>query len=67
VAAGRDPGAIRRILSGGGDLPGELFTSWTVERGMDTYVMRSLEEVDALRWFGSHVVPMVREAVVAPR
>ena len=67
AAAGRHPGAICRILHSSADLPVELFTWPTVERGMETYVMESLEEVDALRWFGSDVVPLVREAVVAPR
>jgi hypothetical protein len=67
VAAGRDPSAIRRVLKGSADIPVELFTSPTVERGIHTYVIGSLEEVDALRWLGSDVVPVVREAVVAAR
>ena len=67
VAAGRDPSALRRVLKGSANLPVELFRSPTVERGMDTYGIGSLEEVDALRLFGSDVVPVVREAVVAPR
>ena len=67
AAAGRDPSAICRVLKGSADLPVELFTSLTVERGLDTHVIGSLEEVDALHWFGSDIVPLVREAVVGPR
>jgi alkanesulfonate monooxygenase SsuD/methylene tetrahydromethanopterin reductase-like flavin-dependent oxidoreductase (luciferase family) len=67
VAAGRDPKAIRRILNTGADVPVELFTSLTVEHGMDTYVIGGLEEPDALRWFSSDVIPAVREAVAKAR
>jgi len=67
VAAGRDPKAIRRVLHAGTDVPVELLASQTVERGMNTYVIGSLEEADALRWFVSDVVPVIREAVVAAR
>jgi hypothetical protein len=45
----------------------ELFTSLTVERGMDTYIIGGLEEADALRWFASDVIPAVREAVAKAR
>lgn len=67
IAAGRDPKAIRRVLNAGADVPVELFTSLTVERGIDTYVIGGLEEADALRWFVSDVIPAVREAVAAAR
>jgi alkanesulfonate monooxygenase SsuD/methylene tetrahydromethanopterin reductase-like flavin-dependent oxidoreductase (luciferase family) len=66
-AAGRDPIAIRRILNAGADVPVELFTSLTVERGMDTYVVGGLEDPEALRWFASDVIPAVREAVARAR
>jgi alkanesulfonate monooxygenase SsuD/methylene tetrahydromethanopterin reductase-like flavin-dependent oxidoreductase (luciferase family) len=67
VAAGRDPKAIRRVLNAAADVSVELFTSLTVEHGMDTYVIGGLEEPDALRWFASEVVPAVREAVAKAR
>jgi alkanesulfonate monooxygenase SsuD/methylene tetrahydromethanopterin reductase-like flavin-dependent oxidoreductase (luciferase family) len=67
VAAGRDPKAIRRVLNAGADVPVEMFTSLTVEHGMDTYVIAGLEEPDALRWFSSDVIPAVREAVAKAR
>jgi alkanesulfonate monooxygenase SsuD/methylene tetrahydromethanopterin reductase-like flavin-dependent oxidoreductase (luciferase family) len=67
VAAGRDPKAIRRILNTGADVPVELFTSLTVEHGMDTYVIGGLEEPDALRWFVTDIIPAVREAVAQAR
>jgi hypothetical protein len=58
---------IRRILNAGADVPVDLFTSLTVEHGMDTYVIGGLEEPDALRWFVSDIIPAVREAVVQAR
>ena len=67
AAAGRDPQAIRRVLNAGADVAVELFTSLTVERGMDTYIIGGLEEADALRWFASDVIPAVREAVAKAR
>jgi alkanesulfonate monooxygenase SsuD/methylene tetrahydromethanopterin reductase-like flavin-dependent oxidoreductase (luciferase family) len=67
VAAGRDPTAIRRVLNAGADVPVELFTSLTVEYGMDTYVIGGLEEPDALSWFASDVIPAVRDAVAKAR
>jgi alkanesulfonate monooxygenase SsuD/methylene tetrahydromethanopterin reductase-like flavin-dependent oxidoreductase (luciferase family) len=67
VAAGRDPKTIRRVLNAGADVPVEMFTSLTVEHGMDTYVIAGLEEPDALRWFSSDVIPAVREAVAKAR
>ena len=67
VAAGRDPKAIRRILNTGADVPVELFTSLSVEHGMDTFVVGGLEEPEALRWFSSDIIPAVREAVAEAR
>jgi alkanesulfonate monooxygenase SsuD/methylene tetrahydromethanopterin reductase-like flavin-dependent oxidoreductase (luciferase family) len=67
VAAGRDPYAIRRILNTGADVPVELFTSLSVEHGMDTFVVGGLEEPEALRWFSSDIIPAVREAVAEAR
>jgi alkanesulfonate monooxygenase SsuD/methylene tetrahydromethanopterin reductase-like flavin-dependent oxidoreductase (luciferase family) len=67
ASAGRDPKAIRRVLNAGADVPVELFTSLTLEQGMDTYVIGGLEEPDALRWFASEVIPAVREAVARAR
>jgi alkanesulfonate monooxygenase SsuD/methylene tetrahydromethanopterin reductase-like flavin-dependent oxidoreductase (luciferase family) len=67
AASGRDPKAIRRVLNAGADVPVELFSSLTVEHGMDTYVIGGLEEPDALRWFASEVIPAVREAVAKAR
>jgi alkanesulfonate monooxygenase SsuD/methylene tetrahydromethanopterin reductase-like flavin-dependent oxidoreductase (luciferase family) len=67
AAAGRDPRSIRRILNAGADVPAELFTSLTVEHGMDTYVIGGIEDPEALRWFASDVVPAVREAVAKAR
>jgi alkanesulfonate monooxygenase SsuD/methylene tetrahydromethanopterin reductase-like flavin-dependent oxidoreductase (luciferase family) len=63
AAAGRDPRSIRRILNAGADVPVELFTSLTVEHGMDTFVIGGVEDPDALRWFAADVAPAVREAV----
>jgi alkanesulfonate monooxygenase SsuD/methylene tetrahydromethanopterin reductase-like flavin-dependent oxidoreductase (luciferase family) len=67
AAAGRDPRAIRRLLNAGADVPVEMFTSLTVEVGMDTYVIGGIEDPEALRWFASDVVPAVREAVAKAR
>jgi alkanesulfonate monooxygenase SsuD/methylene tetrahydromethanopterin reductase-like flavin-dependent oxidoreductase (luciferase family) len=67
VAAGRDPKAMRRILNTGADVPVELFTSLSLEHGMDTFVVGGLEEADALRWFASDIIPAVREAVAQSR
>jgi len=67
AAAGRDPRSIRRILNAGADVPVELFTSLTVEHGMDMYVIGGLEDPEALRWFASEVAPAVREAVARSR
>ena len=67
AAAGRDPRAIRRLLNTGADVQVEMFTSLTVEQGMDTYVIAGIEEPEALRWFASDVVPAVREAVAKAR
>ena len=67
AAAGRDPRSIRRILNAGADVPVELFTSLTVEHGMDTYVIGGLEDPEALRWFATDVIPAVREAVAKAR
>ncbi len=67
AAAGRDPGAIRRLLNAGADVSVEMFTSLTVEHGMDTYVIGGIEDPEALRWFASDVIPAVREAVARAR
>jgi hypothetical protein len=44
-----------------------MFTSLTVEQGMDTYVIGGIEDPEALRWFATDVVPAVREAVARAR
>jgi len=67
AGAGREPLSIRRILNAGADVPVEMFTSLTVEHGMDTYVIGGMEDSEALRWFASEVVPAVREAVAKAR
>lgn len=67
AAAGRDPRAIRRLLNAGADVSVEMFTSLTVEHGMDTYVIGGIEDPEALRWFASDVIPAVREAVARAR
>ena len=67
AGAGRDPRTIRRILNAGADVPVELFTSLTVEHGMDTFVIGGVEDPDALRWFAADVAPAVREAVAKAR
>jgi len=67
AAAGREPRAIRRLLNAGADVPVEMFTSLTVEQGMDTYVIGGIEDPEALRWFATDVVPAVREAVARAR
>jgi alkanesulfonate monooxygenase SsuD/methylene tetrahydromethanopterin reductase-like flavin-dependent oxidoreductase (luciferase family) len=67
ASAGRDPRAIRRLLNAGADVPVEMFTSLTVESGMDTYVIGGIEDPEALRWFATDVVPAVREAVTKAR
>jgi alkanesulfonate monooxygenase SsuD/methylene tetrahydromethanopterin reductase-like flavin-dependent oxidoreductase (luciferase family) len=67
AAAGRDARAIRRVLNAGADVPVELFTSLTVEDGMDTYVIGGIEDPEALRWFASEVIPAVRQAVAKAR
>ncbi|MHB8613090.1 MAG: LLM class flavin-dependent oxidoreductase [Candidatus Dormibacteraceae bacterium] len=67
AAAGRDPRRIRRVLNAGADVSVELFTSLTVEHGMDTYVIGGIEDPEALRWFAAEVAPAVREAVARSR
>src|SRR5450759_2359538 len=67
AAAGRDPRSIRRVLNAGADVPVELFTSLTVEHGMDTYVIGGLADPEALRWFAADMAPAVREAVAKAR
>ncbi len=67
TAAGRDPRSIRRILNAGAEVPVEQFASFSLEYGMDTYVVWGVEDADALRWFASDVVPAVREAVAKGR
>src|ERR1700694_622056 len=67
AAAGRDPRSIRRILNAGADVPVELFTSLTVEHGMDTYVIGGIEDPEALRWFATDVIPAVRDGVAQAR
>ena len=67
TAAGREPRAIRRLLNAGAGVPVEMFTSLTVEQGMDTYVIGGIEDPEALRWFATDVVPAVREAVARAR
>jgi alkanesulfonate monooxygenase SsuD/methylene tetrahydromethanopterin reductase-like flavin-dependent oxidoreductase (luciferase family) len=67
AAAGRDPRAIRRILNAGADVAVEMFTTLTVEHGMDTYVIGGIEDPEALRWFATDVIPAVREAVAKAR
>lgn len=67
VAGGRDPRSIRRVLNAGADVPVELFTSLTVEHGMDTYVIGGVEDPEALRWFATDMIPAVREAVAKAR
>ena len=67
AAAGREPRAIRRLLNAGADVPVEMFTSLTVEQGMDTYVIGGIEDPEALRWFATDVVPAVREGVARAR
>lgn len=67
AAAGRDPRVIRRLLNAGADVPVEMFTSLTVEHGMDTYVIGGIEDPEALRWFAADVVPAVREGVAKAR
>jgi Luciferase-like monooxygenase len=54
-------------LNAGADVPVEMFTSLTVEHGMDTYVIGGMDDPEALRWFASEVVPAVREAVAKAR
>ncbi|HEV2028031.1 MAG TPA: LLM class flavin-dependent oxidoreductase [Candidatus Dormibacteraeota bacterium] len=66
-AAGRDPRSIRRILNVGADVSVELFTSLTVEHGMDTFVVGGIEDPESLRWFASDVIPTVREEVAKAR
>jgi alkanesulfonate monooxygenase SsuD/methylene tetrahydromethanopterin reductase-like flavin-dependent oxidoreductase (luciferase family) len=67
AAAGRDPRSIRRLLNAGADVPVEQFASLTLEHGMDTYVIGGIEDPEALRWFASDVIPMVRESVAKAR
>jgi alkanesulfonate monooxygenase SsuD/methylene tetrahydromethanopterin reductase-like flavin-dependent oxidoreductase (luciferase family) len=67
TAAGRDPRSIRRVLNAGADVSVEMFTSLTVEYGMDTYVVGGIEDPEALRWFASDIIPAVREAVAKAR
>jgi alkanesulfonate monooxygenase SsuD/methylene tetrahydromethanopterin reductase-like flavin-dependent oxidoreductase (luciferase family) len=67
AAAGRDPRAIRRLLNAGADVSVDMFTSLTVEQGMDTYVIGGIEDPEALRWFASDVVAAVRDAVAKAR
>lgn len=74
VAAGRDPGAVRRLYNvavAEGDFPGlaggpgdwpEQLAALTLEHGMSTFVMWG-DDPDLVRRWGEEVAPAVRELV----
>lgn len=64
TAAGRDPKSIRRVLNAGYQ-PHDLFTSLTLDFGMDTFLIS--EDPAAMRQFASEVAPRVREQVESQR
>lgn len=63
-AAGRDPGAIRRVLNAG-YLEAEQLVELAVDVGMDTFLVA--DDADSMRTFISEVAPRVREEVESRR
>ena len=65
-AAGRDPGAIRRLLNVGPDTDPADLARWTLEHGFSTYILGS-DDPGAIRRFAGETAPAVRELVAAGR
>ena len=68
-SAGRDPGAIRRVLNVGGNLTADDFATLAIETGFDTFVIGEAPEnaEGALKRFMTEVAPRVREIVAKAR
>jgi hypothetical protein len=65
VAAGRHPGAVRRMLNLlGGGLPAEQLAELTLSAGISTYILAAGSDEDVRR-FAEEVAPAVRELVLA--
>jgi alkanesulfonate monooxygenase SsuD/methylene tetrahydromethanopterin reductase-like flavin-dependent oxidoreductase (luciferase family) len=66
VGAGREPGAIRRLLNVGPDVPVEELARMSLEDGVGTYILWADDEA-AIRRFAGEVAPAVRELVATGR
>ncbi|MHA3702038.1 LLM class flavin-dependent oxidoreductase [Jatrophihabitans sp. YIM 134969] len=65
-AAGREPGAIRRLLNVTGDVDPADLARWTLEHGFSTYILGT-DDPDAIRRFAGETATTVRELVAAGR
>lgn len=67
AGAGRDPGAVRRLLNiGTGDPSAERLAALAIEHGVSAFILGS-DDPQAIRRFGQEVAPAVRELVDAER
>ena len=71
VEAGREPGAIRRLLNIGGEVSAagqwaERLADLAVTEGTGTFILAS-DDPDTIRGFAAEVAPAVREQVAAAR
>jgi hypothetical protein len=71
VEAGREPGAIRRLLNIGGEVAAagqwaERLADLALTEGTGTFVLAS-DDPDTIRGFAAEVAPAVREQVAAAR
>jgi Luciferase-like monooxygenase/Hemerythrin HHE cation binding domain len=71
VEAGREPGAIRRLLNIGGEVSAagqwaERLADLALTEGTGTFVLAS-DDPDTIRGFAAEVAPAVREQVAAAR
>jgi hypothetical protein len=71
IEAGREPGAIRRLLNIGGEVSAagqwaERLADLALTEGIGTFVLAS-DDPDTIRGFAAEVAPAVREQVAAAR
>lgn len=62
VAAGREPGAIRRLLNVDGSLDAAALARLALEDGVSTFILMA-DEAPVIEAFAAEVVPAVRELV----
>ena len=66
IAAGRDPGAIRRLLNVGPEVGAEDLARMVLEDGVSTFILWADDEA-AIRRLAGEVAPAVRELVATGR